>query len=104
MFSMINRKVRLLFGALLLAMFLLLASFYYIQPRTVEASSCGTVYLYHAVCTSVCVWDSGENKTTCYGHRYDHYTAPPANRWVGSYSKTFNGQMNPTGCPTFCAN
>jgi hypothetical protein len=87
---------------LFLVMFALLASFHFTQPKSAEASSCGTVYLYQALCTYECTYVVAEDKTYCEGARYDHYTAPPANRFVSWWFPVFTGKVDPTGCPTFC--
>lgn len=102
MLTTTNKGARSLFCVLLLIMFLLLASFHLSQSQTVQASSCGAVYLYQAQCTSVCNYYVSHNSTQCYGTKYDHYTAPPANRFVTEWTPTFPGNVSPTGCPTMC--
>lgn len=102
MLNRANNGTRPLLCLMLLITFVLLANFYFTQPQTVQASSCGTVYLYHANCTHSCTYYSQLNETKCNGIEYDHYTAPPANRNTGSFQQTYSGFVNPTGCPTMC--
>ena len=87
---------------LFVVMFALLASFHFTELQPVEASSCGTVYLYQAQCTHTCLYYPAGNSTWCDGYKYDHYTAPPANRITTLWAPTYSGFVNPTGCPMFC--
>lgn len=98
-----NKSSIKILGSLLLgAMFFLLgALFLSYGTSTASASSCGTAYLYTSTCRQFCIYNPGNNTTTCEENTYEQWTAPPAKRLKSQTLKIYQGYWE-NSCSTFC--